>query len=1224
MKIIGILRFEFDYQRRRPYTWLCAAALVLVSFLFVRQNYLADALYADFFVNSPFVIASVTVFGSMFWFLTGALTAGELAARDVDARMHPLTYTAPLTTVEYLGGRFLAALLLNVLTIMAVPLSVLLAVYAPGIADQAVGPFRPAAYLTALAYIALPNVFVSTAIQFSFAALARRPIAAFMGSLLIFFIAYGGMIAVGLFGGGQDVATLLDVFGHVFITSDLVLNWTPIEKSTRLIELRGTPLIASRLLWLGIASSALAFTYARFRFAECAPWGTGLGSRLSIGWRPRPRPIEPASPPRDDAAMPRVDPSFGPAVRAAQTLTIAWTSGRAVLLGWSGLPLQFLLAALVVVVLPQNLQNMGTPLLPRTEYLLTFLTAPLTSAFTPWVVTPLLIILYAGELVWRERNAGLGELTDSAPIPEWALFLGRFIGLTAGLAAWTLLLAAAGVLVQVRTGYDRHELGLFLEVLLGLQLPEYLLFAVLALVVQGLVAHRYVGHLLALVSYAFILFAAGLGIEHHMLVFGSAPRWYYSDIRGFGPSLGPWRWFMAYWTAWALLLAVAAQLFWVRGTDTGTRSRLRLARLRGTAATAWAGAVALLLIAGLGGFVFYNTNVLNTYRSRADAVRLRADYERHYSRYAEVPQPAMTATVLHVELFPRRQAVDIRGSYVLVNRTARAIRTIHLATAPTVDTGPIVFKPDAREVVVDRERGHRIYDLLRPLQPGESVELQFAVHAAPGGFRHDGVNPFMSANGTFFRNRDLLPVIGYQASRELMEPAQRRNHGLAARPLFPVLDDAEADAGGSGVQDFTGADRIAFEATIGTDADQVAVAPGTLRATWSSGGEGTSGGIRRRYFRYTTDSPVGNEYRFFSAAYAVHRERWKDIEVEVYHHPQHTAILDRMLRSVRHSLEYYTREFGPYQFPYIRLVENPGRGIGAHADAGTVDYTEGFSRFNPDGDERGLDLPFAVMAHEIAHQWWGAQLPYAFMEGAPLLIESAAWYSAMNVVEAAYGREHLERLRRFFRQPTPIPAIRQSVPLLRAMDPYAAYRKGPFALYAMREHIGAARVNLAFRRLLERHRSLDVPPATSLELYRELQAVTPPSSQPLLHDLFAANTYWDLRTVQATATKTSEATWQVTLQLSARKVTVDPSGVETDVPMDEPVQVGVFARGVEGPDYGKTLYLEPHRIRSGDQTIRLTVPGVPADAGIDPFHLLIEMERFDNVEKVELAEVTAR
>ncbi|HEX2208911.1 MAG TPA: hypothetical protein VHG93_14635, partial [Longimicrobium sp.] len=296
-----------------------------------------------------------------------------------------------------------------------------------------------------------------------------------------------------------------------------------------------------------------------------------------------------------------------------------------------------------------------------------------------------------------------------------------------------------------------------------------------------------------------------------------------------------------------------------------------------------------------------------------------------------------------------------------------------------------------------------------------------------------------------------------------------------------------------------------------------------------------------------------------------------------------------------------------------RLVENPGSGIGAHAEPTTIDYTEGFSRFSPEQDPRGHDMPFAIIAHEMAHEW---QVPYAFAEGAPLLSESFAWYAAMGVVEETYGREHLQRLRRFFRQPSPIPPIRQSVPLLRAMDPYAAYRKGPFALFAMSEYMGRDRVDLAWRRLIERHRSGG---ATSLDLYRELQAVAPDSLRYLLHDLFEANTFWELETERATARQAAAGTWQVTLRVKARKVTVDPAGRETEVPMDEWITIGVFAPTQrQGPDFGETLYLRSHRIRSGEQTITVTVPKKPSDAGIDPYVVLIDLERFDNVEEVEI------
>lgn len=133
MKWLEIFRFEFGYQVRRLVTWLYFAALALVAFAFVRGNFLAEATYADFFVNAPYVIAATTVLCTLFWLVVGAGTTGEIAARDAETGMHPLTFTAPVSKADYLGGRFLAAFTLNALLLLAVPVGMLLAVHLPGI-----------------------------------------------------------------------------------------------------------------------------------------------------------------------------------------------------------------------------------------------------------------------------------------------------------------------------------------------------------------------------------------------------------------------------------------------------------------------------------------------------------------------------------------------------------------------------------------------------------------------------------------------------------------------------------------------------------------------------------------------------------------------------------------------------------------------------------------------------------------------------------------------------------------------------------------------------------------------------------------------------------------------------------------------------------------------------------------------------------------------------------
>jgi hypothetical protein len=247
-------------------------------------------------------------------------------------------------------------------------------------------------------------------------------------------------------------------------------------------------------------------------------------------------------------------------------------------------------------------------------------------------------------------------------------------------------------------------------------------------------------------------------------------------------------------------------------------------------------------------------------------------------------------------------------------------------------------------------------------------------------------------------------------------------------------------------------------------------------------------------------------------------------------------------------------------------------------------------------------MPYAVTAHEMAHQW---TVPYALVEGLPLLSEGLAWYSAIQVVQESRGDAQVRQLLAFMRQPEPFRPIRRGEPLLRALDPYLAYRRGPFAMYALSQYVGEERVNLALRRLIEKHDSPGTPPATTLDLYRELQAVAPDSLQYLLHDLFEVNTFWELKTEQVTAVETEPGTWQVTLEVQARKMVYDSAGVETEVPMDELVEIGVFDSAEEGGDrLSSPLYVQMHRIRSGQQTFTVTVPRKPVLAGIDPYHLL--------------------
>jgi ABC-type transport system involved in multi-copper enzyme maturation permease subunit len=230
-------------------------------------------------------------------------------------------------------------------------------------------------------------------------------------------------------------------------------------------------------------------------------------------------------------AVPQFPRSFSLATHAHQMLVIAWTSFRTIATSWAGLTLLVALPLLTVPVVVDQMQSGGVPLVPTTAYVIRELTGSLSDELSRWVIIPFLIVFFAGELVWREREARLGEITDAMPGSEWAPLLGKFLGLGLMLVLFLSLQSVAGMLAQVILGYNDFEIGLYLKIMLGLQLTEYLLFALLALVVHVLVDQKYVGHLVAIITFVFIAMAitahrggaAALGTRQGKRPAGAAP-----------------------------------------------------------------------------------------------------------------------------------------------------------------------------------------------------------------------------------------------------------------------------------------------------------------------------------------------------------------------------------------------------------------------------------------------------------------------------------------------------------------------------------------------------------------------------------------------------------------------------------------------------------------------------------------------------------------------------
>jgi aminopeptidase N len=701
-----------------------------------------------------------------------------------------------------------------------------------------------------------------------------------------------------------------------------------------------------------------------------------------------------------------------------------------------------------------------------------------------------------------------------------------------------------------------------------------------------------------------------IGWEHNLYIFGGAPSVALSDMNGAGESgVAAW-WFRGYWMAVALVLGVLAYALWRRGS--GSALRPRLTRLPRTLASPAGGILAagLLIAVGLGGWIYLNTNVWNEYRTTKGDERWLADFEKSFLRYENLPRPTITDVTLRVDLHPKQMEAVTHGAYAIVNRTGAPLTEVH-----------VVFDRDVRVVGLDVQGArlehdfprfnYRIYRFDTPMAPGERREVAFVTWRGQKGFRNSGnTRSRLAENGTFLDNGDVTPVLGMQRSGLLSDRAKRRKYGLPAELRPPKLEDDSARAFDVFRRDSGWVDT---DITVTTDGDQIPIAPGYRIADQVADG--------RHMSRFRTEAPINDFFSIQSARYAVRRVPYKGIDLAVYYYPGHPWNVDRMIHAMEAGLDYDQANFSPYQFRQARVIEFPDYAQFAQSFANTIPYSEGigftFDSTKPDK----IDMVTYVTAHEIGHQWWGHQIVSADMQGATMLIETLAQYSALMTMERLYGHDQIRKFLKYeldnYLRSRGSEAV-EEVPLERVENqPYIHYRKGALVMYRLKEEIGEAAVNRALRRLLATYAFKSAPYPASKDLVGYFRAEAPADKQQLITDLFEKITIYDLKATSMAVKRRPDGRWDVALTVTAHKFYADGRGRETESPLAERMDIGLFAKkpGEAGFGSGDVVNMSRATVHTGSQTLKFVTARAPTFGGVDPYVTIIDRNADDNLVK---------
>jgi hypothetical protein len=816
----------------------------------------------------------------------------------------------------------------------------------------------------------------------------------------------------------------------------------------------------------------------------------------------------------------------------------------------------------------------------------------------------IIITFYTGELVWRERNHKISQIADALPIKNNTLMLSKFFAMLLVLVVLNLMLMFTCISLQTIAGYTKYEIATALKYLFLEGFPSYIFLVMFSFFVHTLVNNKFLGHTIVILTYIVNIALVSNGFEHKLYLLGETPSITLSDMNGFGHFMEAIHWYHLYWLFIGSGLMLIAAMCWVRGTDFSFKSRVNLASQRFNLSSKLVLTSLVLISITCGSYIYYNTTQLNLYLPKNEQRAYIAAFERKFKKYEKTLQPRIVSVYNQVDIFPFERTVKIKGQWWLKNKNQQAVDTIiyNLEEAFNTHNKVINFSIASQKIVSNDSMGFYMIKLQKPLMPGDSMQFNFSYDVIHQGFENEFQQNDIVYNGTFF-NSSFFPSFGYNSDIEIRNNDERKKENLPKRKLSAAITDSSKY---NNTYISNDADWINFETTVSTVQNQIAVAPGYLQKEWISKG--------RKYFHYKMDAPILNFYAYLSAEYQVKKDKWNDVNIEIYYQKGHEYNIDRMIVGIKHSLAYYTKNFGPYQHKQARIIEFPAYASFAQAFPNTIPYSEGIGFILNINDPKTIDAVYYVTAHEMAHQWWAHQVIGAPVDGMTVFSETMSQYSALMVMKKQFGKEKMKKFLAYELEKYQTERGRErekEQPLLfNQNQPYLHYNKGSVAMYALQDLIGEEKVNLAAKNFIEKYKFKGAPYPNAIDFYSYIVAQTPDSLKQMVNDLFVRITIFNNSCKKATVKEIENKKYLVTVDLELQKFYADSVGNERLTALNDWIDVGA----VDENDH--LLYSTKLKVVKNKMSYQFVIDKKPFKAGIDPLNQLIDKDGDDNLVKV--------
>ncbi|RFA26377.1 hypothetical protein CAI21_16940 [Alkalilimnicola ehrlichii] len=293
---------------------------------------------------------------------------------------------------------------------------------------------------------------------------------------------------------------------------------------------------------------------------------------------------------------------------------------------------------------------------------------------------------------------------------------------------------------------------------------------------------------------------------------------------------------------------------------------------------------------------------------------------------------------------------------------------------------------------------HAVYRLSTPLPPGERLRLRARGRLQYLGFTQDEEDPQakITFNGSFL-GTELLPRLGYDNGRELVENRERIARGL---PRLASRKAPQDDPVHRRRSVFSGlSPRATADITVSTPASQTAFGPGALIARRVQGDRAISS------FRLTEAAPLNwhiGSAAYEVAAFSIGRPE-RPVALEVLHHPGHAWNLDHIRAAADAALAHIESELGPYPYQQLRIAQIPFYAETSHAYPNVIAIPENHGWFAAVREPAGAAYVYYIVARALAAQVLAHHLDIADVQGAGLFTRTLPEHYALELVRKRFG-----------------------------------------------------------------------------------------------------------------------------------------------------------------------------------------------------------------------------